>query len=477
MRCMGVSPLPTRARRGGVAMLLAAVLAAAWPVQAPRAQTNAAAAAPSGAVQAQTFTLANGLTVIVQADRRSPTAVQMLWLRVGAMDETDRESGVAHVLEHMMFKGTPTVPEGEFSRRIAALGGRDNAFTTRDVTAYYVQLPAERLPEAMRLEADRFAHNRWSVEALQRELAVVQEERRQRIEDEPHAQLWEQFMATAWIAHPYRRPVIGWMGHLQGLDAQTVRDFYQRWYVPANAALVVVGDVEVAQVRQWAEATFGQIPARALPPRVSVAEPPQRGPRRIEWRGRTQQPMVVMGWRVPRLSHPDADDAQARDALALVLLAGALDGHSAARLERALVQGQGGTRLADSVSASFGLAGRGPELFLLTATPKAGVSVEAVEGALKAQIARIAQEGVTPAELQRVKNQWLASEVFKRDSTFAQAHELGMNWALGWPLDASQRLQQRLQDIGVEDVQRVARQYFSDEQLTVGILRPQQEAL
>lgn len=445
-----------------------------WMVTALAVLAHAASSAATHASRAQTFQLTNGMTVIVQPDRRSPTAVQMLWLRVGAMDETDRESGVAHVLEHMMFKGTPSVPEGEFSRRIAALGGQENAFTSRDMTAYHVQLPAEQLPEAMRLEADRFAHNTWSDDAFFRERAVIQEERRQRIEEEPQAQLYEQFMAMAWTVHPYRRPIIGWMGRLQTLEPETVRDFYRRWYVPANAALVVVGDVDPEQVRLWAQDTFGRLPARAVPPRQTDAEPAQRGPRRLEWRGRTQQPTVLMGWRVPRLSHPDADDAEARDALALVLLAGALDGHSAARLERTLVQGQGvQQRLADSVAASYGLAGRGPELFLLSATPRAGVAVEAVETALKAEIERIAREGVTPAELQRIKNQWMASEVYKLDSTFAQARELGMHWVLGWPLDAGARLMERLQAVSTEDVQRVARRYFQDDQLTVGVLRPE----
>ncbi|MEW6694470.1 MAG: pitrilysin family protein [Pseudomonadota bacterium] len=452
----------------------AAGVASAPSVSAGGAAAASAAPPPAAApVQPQTFMLDNGLTVIVQVDRRAPTAVQMLWLRVGAMDETDAEAGVAHVLEHMMFKGTPSVPEGEFSRRMAALGGSDNAFTARDMTAYFVQLPAAQLPEAMRLEADRFAHNAWSDEAFRRERAVVQEERRQRIEEEPQAQLYEQFMAVAWTAHPYRRPIIGWMGHLQALQAETVRDFYRRWYVPGNAALVVVGDVDPPQVRAWAQATFGAVPARALPPRQPDAEPPQRGPRRVEWRGRTQQPHMLMGWRVPRLAHPDADDEQARDALALVLLAGVLDGHSAARLERALVQGQGGTRLADAVAAAYGLAGRGPELFLLSATPKAGVAVEALEAALKAEIARVARDGVTEAELQRVKNQWMANEVYKLDSTFAQARELGTHWVLGWPLDAQRRILERLQTIGAADVQRVAQRYFRDEGLTVGVLRPE----
>jgi zinc protease len=453
------------------AVLLWLVGGAVLPVTAMAAEE--AANAPSLAPQAQVLTLANGLTVIVQPDRRAPTAVQMLWLRVGSMDEQDHESGVAHVLEHMLFKGTPTVPEGEYSRRIAALGGRDNAFTSRDMTAYHVQLPAPRLPEAMRLEADRMMNNTWTDEAFQRELAVVQEERRQRIEDEPRAQLYEQFNAMAWVAHPYRRPVIGWMGNLQALQPETVRDFYRRWYVPGNAALVVVGDVDVAQVRAWAQATFGTWPARAVPARTPDAEPPQRGVRRFEWQARTPQPALVMGWRVPRLAHPDATDEEANDALALVLLAGVLDGHPGARLERALVQGQGGPRLADSVSASYGVAARGPELFVLSATPRQGVPVEAVEAALKAEIARVARDGVSEAELQRVKTQWMASEIYALDSMFAQARALGMHWVLGWPVDANQRLLARLQRVGTEDVRRVAQRYFQDERLTVGALRPE----
>ena len=467
---VGSSGMRRRLLRVG-AVLLCLVGGAVLPAMA-MAAGEAAIAVPS-TPQPQVFTLANGLTVIVQPDRRAPTAVQMLWLRVGSMDEQDHESGVAHVLEHMLFKGTPTVPEGEYSRRIAALGGRDNAFTSRDMTAYHVQLPASRLPEAMRLEADRMMNNRWTDDAFQRELAVVQEERRQRVEDEPRAQLYEQFSATAWVAHPYRRPVIGWMGNLQALQPETVRDFYRRWYIPGNAALVVVGDVDVAQVHAWAQSTFGAWPARAVPTRTPDAEPPQRGVRRFEWQARTQQPALLMGWRVPRLSHPDAQDAEASDALALVLLAGVLDGHPGARLERALVQGQGGERLADSVSASYGLAARGPELFVLSATLRPGVSAQAMEAALKAEIARIARDGVSEAELQRVKTQWMASEIYALDSMFAQARALGMHWVLGWPVDADQRLLARLQRIGAEDVRRVAQRYFQDQRLTVGVLRPE----
>jgi len=454
---------------------------AAWSLALASAPAPAATATPSPPAGAYSYTLANGMQLLVKPDRRAPTAVHMLWVRVGSMDEVDGTSGVAHVLEHMMFKGTPTMPEGEFSRRIAALGGRDNAFTSRDVTAYHQQVPVDRLAEVMALEADRFAHNQWPDEAFVREMAVVKEERRQRVEESPQARMFEVFQATAWLAHPYRRPIIGWMSDLQALTPQDVRAFYQAWYVPANAAVVVVGDVDPEQVRQLAERHYGVLPARAVPPRKPQTEPVQSGLRRFEYRGRTQQPLLVLGARVPQLLHPDAADPDSQDALALLLLAGVLDGHAAARLERALVQGRpvggaaatGSPRLADQVSASYGLMGRGPQQFLLTGMPTAGTSAETLQAALLAEVRRIAQEGVPAAELQRVVNQWRASEVFKLDSMFAQARELGSHWALGWPADASSRLMTALQRVTPAQVQSVAARYFDDARLTVGILLPE----
>lgn len=437
-----------------------------WP-------TAARASAPSAT---QVFTLSNGMTLLVRPDRRAPTAVHMVWVRVGSVDETDGTSGVAHVLEHMLFKGTDTLAEGEFSRQVAALGGRDNAFTSRDTTAYHQQVPVQHLEAVMRLEADRFARNRWPDDAFTREMAVIKEERRQRVEESPQARLFELFSATALVAHPYRRPVIGWMSDLDSLTPEDTRQFYRRWYVPSNAAVVVVGDVDVATVRAMAERHYGRIPAAHVPDRKPQTEPEQRGVRRVQLLGRTQQPLVVMGYRVPNLAHPDANDAASDDALALTLLAGVLDGHSAARLERSLVQGKGGAgtvRLADSVGASFGLSGRGPQLFLLTGTPVRGVSPDQLEQALKGELRRIAQEGVGEAELRRVKNQWTASEVFKRDSMFAQARELGSHWVQGWPPDASERILNRLRTVTAQQVQAVAARYFQDVSLTVGVLLPE----
>ena len=455
-------------RAAGAALLLAAGTAftPAWSQQlAPSTPPVTAAAA-----QVSQFKLDNGLTVIVKPDRRAPTAVHMLWVRVGSMDEVDGASGVAHVLEHMMFKGTDKLQPGEFSRRVAALGGRENAFTSMDYTGYYQQVPANRLGDVMALEANRFAHSRYSDEEFAKELEVVKEERRSRTEDNPRALMFEQLRATTFIASPYRRPVIGWMGDLESLTAQDARDFFQRWYTPANAAVVVVGDVDPQQVLALAEQHYGGIASRAVPARKPRPEPEQRGLRRIEVKAPAEQALVALAFRVPQMTSlqpsPDNDDA-----LALTVLSAVLDGYSGARLDRALTQGP--DRVADSASAGNGLLGRGPQTFSLVGVPAAGKTAAQVEAALREQVARIAKEGVSEAELNRVKTQWVASEVYKRDSVMGQAQELGHYWIQGLPLDADAQLIERLRGVTAAQVQAVAQKYFGDDQLTVATLLPQ----
>lgn len=454
---------PRRAASGAV---LAMALLAPWavPAQAQSAPPSAAAAAAPGPQQ---FTLANGMTLIVQPDRRSPTAVQMVWVRVGSIDEVDGTSGVAHALEHMMFKGTKDIKPGEFSRRVAALGGQENAFTTRDYTGYYQQIPVGSLEQVMKLESDRFANNQWPDDEFKREIEVVKEERRLRTEDQPRALLGEQQNAAVFTASPYHRPVVGWMSDLDAMTPDDARAFFRQWYVPANAVVVVAGDVDVAQVRAMAEKYYGRIPARAVPARKPRIEPAQRGIRRIELKAPAEQAYVSLAYRVPQLA--SIDDVNS-DAWALVVLSAVLDGYSGARLDRALTQGP--DRVADSAGAYSGFIGRGPQLFVLDGVPAAGKSAEVVEAALRAQVARIAKEGVGEAELARVKTQWVASETYKRDSVMAQARELGSNWIQGLPLDASERIVARLQSVTAAQVQAVAAKYFGDDQLTVATLRP-----
>ena len=244
----------------------------------------------------------------------------MLWLRTGAMDEVDGLSGLAHVLEHMMFKGSKTLAPGEFSRRVAQLGGQENAFTSWDFTGYYQQIPAARLPEVMRLEADRFAHNHWPDKEFFTELEVVKEERRMRTEDNPRALLMEQLMASVFVASPYHRPIVGWMGDLDALQPDDARQFYRQWYQPGNAAVVVAGDVDAQQVKTWAQQYYGPMAARALPERKPRTEPAQIGVRRIEVKQPAEQAFVAMAYRAPafrNLAQPTAED---RDALALLVL-------------------------------------------------------------------------------------------------------------------------------------------------------------
>mgnify|MGYP002138922003 CR=1 FL=1 len=251
------------------------------------------------ATSAPIFTgqLANGLTVIVKPDRRAPTAVHMLLVRVGSMDEVDGTSGVAHVLEHMMFKGSDTLKAGEFSRRVTALGGRENAFTGRDMTGYFQQIPSERLSDVMALEADRFAHNRWPDEEFKKEIEVVKEERRLRTEDNPHSRLYEQLNAISFIASPYRRPVVGWMSDLDAMTPDDARAFYRRWYTPQNAALVVAGDVEPEAVMALAQRTYGAIETRAVPTRKPQTEPPQAGPRRLDFKAPADQAYLTLAFK------------------------------------------------------------------------------------------------------------------------------------------------------------------------------------
>ena len=464
------APFSTRLAAPLSALLLASALALGFNAQA--------AQAPS---QVEQFTLANGLSVIVKPDHRAPTVAHMLWVRVGSMDEVDGTSGVAHALEHMMFKGTAKLKPGDFSRQVAALGGQENAFTGRDNTGYYQQIPANKLEDVMRLESDSFAHNQWSDDEFKREIEVVKEERRMRTEESPRAMLHEQATAMTFMASPYRRPVVGWMSDLDAMTPGDVRSFYQHWYVPANAALVVAGDVTVAQVKALAEKYYGPIAARPVPERKPRTEPPQAGARHLDFKAPASQTYVSMSFKVPKFEAADLLPARnnsaspsaagSREALALTVLAAVLDGYSGARLDRALVQGPG--RVADGVGASSGLVSRGPQLFTLDGVPADGKTAQQVADALRQQVALIAQSGVSQAELQRVKTQWAASETYKLDSVFSQARELGSNWVQGLPLDASTRLIAQLRTITASEVQAVAAKYFSDDQMNMATLLPQ----
>ncbi len=415
-------------------------------------------------------TLDNGLTVVVKPDAKAPTAVHMLWVKVGSMDEVDGYTGIAHILELMMFKGTPSVPAGEFSKKVAALGGRENAFTDKDFTGYFQQIPASQLESVMKLEADRFANNAWADEEFIKELEVVKEERRMRTDDAPRAKLYEQLEATQWLANPYRRPVIGWMEDLHAMTPNDARDFYRAWYAPNNAVLVVVGDVDVQKVQALAKTYYGHLPTKVLPVRKPRTEPDQHGVRRVSLKAPAEQAYVLLSWHAPGFKRFDGQQSN-KDALALTVLSALLDGYDGARLDRELTQGPGA--LAQEAGAYYDFAGRGPQTFMLEAVPKAGVPLSKLEERLKAQIQKIAREGVSASELKRVKAQYVAQAVYKRDSFFNQAQEMGAFWARGLPLDTNDLLIEALAQVDSKQVQDVARKYFSDDTLSVAYLLPE----
>lgn len=423
-----------------------------------------ALAAPAWANPYETV-LPNGMKLIVKEDKRAPSVVHMVWYKVGAMDEVDGSSGVAHLLEHMMFKGTKKVGPGEFNKLVAAAGGRDNAFTSQDYTAYFQQVPKEALGRMMTLEADRMANLQVTEAGFSKEIEVVKEERRLRTDDKPRALVIEQLMATAFQAHPYRRPIIGWMSDLDHMTARDAREWYRRWYVPNNATLVVVGDVDHKAVLKEAERTYGQVKSRPLPVRKPLVEPAQTGPRRTVVKAPAELPYVALAWRAPTLRDVKGDD----DYYALQVLAAVLDGYEGARLAKDIVRG---SRVAVTAGAGYDGSARGESLFILDGAPAAGKTVADVEAALRAEITRIQNEGVSEEELRRVKVQAVAGQVFKRDSLMGQAMEIGMDEMVGLSWKDDDLMLQRIRGVTAEQVQAVARKYFHDDTLTVAQLDP-----
>ena len=411
-------------------------------------------------------TLANGLRIIVQEDHRAPTAVHMVWYRAGSMDEVDGTSGVAHVLEHMMFKGTKNLKPGEFNKRVAAAGGRDNAFTSLDYTAYFQQVPTSRLGEMMALEADRMANLVLDPKDFEQEIRVVMEERRLRTEDNPQALVYEKQMAAAFQAHPYRRPIIGWMNDLENMTAADAREWYRRWYAPNNAYVIIVGDVRHEAAFRLAEKHYGKIPRRTLPGRKPQIEPAQVGIKRITVKAPAKLPYLVMAWKAPALRDVDKE----REPYALEVLAAVLDGHDGARFARNLVRG---SRIAVSAGAGYDATVRGEALFVVSGTPTEGRTVAELETALREEIARVAREGISVQELERVKTQTIAAQVYKRDSMMAQAMEIGRIEAAGFRWRDIDALLEKIRSVTADEVQAVARKYFDDARLTVATLDPQ----
>jgi zinc protease len=370
------------------------------------------------------FQLDNGLDVLVREDHRAPVITVMVWFKAGSIDEAPYETGLAHVLEHMMFKGSKRLDAGEFSRTVARFGGSDNAFTSYDFTAYFQQYEASRLPLALELEAERLKNLKIDDESFRRELQVVMEERRQRTDDKPTALAWEKFQAVARPGTGYAHPIIGWRDQLAQLQPQQARDWYDRFYVPGNATLVIAGDVTPEQVRPLVEKFFADLPRGETPPRPETTLNPPPGERRMTLRLPVRVPALYMSYNVPSLTTADHQD----DFYALTMLGGVLDGGTSARMESNLVRGQ---RLAAGLGAGYDGLQRGNGTFTITATPNPAVSLDQLEAAIKAEIEKIAEQPPSEAEMDRVRAGVLAEQIYQRDSVMGQAMELGTLSVLG----------------------------------------------
>ena len=437
-----------------VALAVAALLLAA----AAPAVAMAPPAVPAPVVEA---TLDNGLRVLLLEDHRSPIASVQMWYRVGSRDERPGATGLAHFLEHMMFKGTPTHGKGAFSRLVERNGGQDNAFTSQDATAYYVDIASERVELVLALEADRMRHLLLDPREVDSERQVVMEERRTRSEDDPDGALAEELSAVAFKAHPYRWPIIGWMEDIQRIEAGQLRAFYDAYYRPNNALLVIVGDIDAPALLERVRALFGAIPRGPEPPPVRAVEPRPNGERRVTVRKPgARLPVVGVAYHVPNHRSPDAP--------ALALLATLLSEGRASRLHRALVYER---QVALDTGGDYPYGSRDPNLFWLSATAQPGHTPAELEQALLDELERLKAEPVSEEELGRARNQTEAGFVWGQDSVHARASTLARFELMGsWRL--LERFVPDVRAVTAADVHRVARAYFAAERRTVGILLP-----
>jgi len=425
-------------------------------------------------------TLAGGMRIVVFEDNRSPTALHMVWIRAGSIDETEGISGIAHVLEHMMFKGTKTLRPGEFSQKVSTLGGRENAFTSTDYTGYFQQIHSDALFEVMALEADRMQNLVINDEEFAKELKVVMEERRLRTDDSPQGRSFEALMATAFWAHPVRRPIIGWRNDLEQLTADDARNWYQQWYRPEYATMVVVGNVNAQAVFEkaqslysgWAAASATSNKAVALKPR-QFAEPEQLGPRTAEVSAPAENPFFIDAWKAPVLGADDGplhpDNPKARDVVALSVLASLLDDPNTGILIESLVRKR---QLALGLGVSSDTVSRGPGLFTITGSPRPGRSIQELQVAIDEVIKAFLEKGVSESQLERVRRQAKASQVYQQDSLFSRAMVTGRLAMTGRPLSDRMAWLVMLDDIKAEDLNRVAAQVLREANRTTIVLKP-----
>lgn len=418
--------------------------------------------------QVQSFTLDNGLKILVKEDHRAPVAVAMIWYNVGSADEPGGLTGISHALEHIMFKGTPKHPLGVFSKTIAGLGGQENAFTSTDYTAYFEKIATEHLPTSLALEADRMQHLLLDEEEFKKEIKVIQEERRMRTDDNPQSLTFERYLAAAHLISPYHHPVIGWMDDIKHLDISDLRNWYQRFYAPNNATLVVVGDVEPEKIHALAKQHFGAIPKSESIKRKPQTEPPALGKKSIEVKAPAEIPVLMQGYTVPTVK--SADKKHANDPYTLEVIAAILDAGGSSRFSKNIIRG---TQYASSVGIDYNLYARYPSLFTVYGTPSATHSLDDLSKAIETELDRLKNKRVDKAELQRVQTQLIAQKTFERDSGFGQAMELGLLETVGLGWKTTEQYDERIRAVTPAEIQAAAKHYFDQNRMTEARLIPQ----
>jgi zinc protease len=409
------------------------------------------------------FYLDNGLHVVVIPDRRAPVVTHMVWYKVGGADEPKGKSGIAHFLEHLMFKGTEKNPGG-FSKQVAELGGQENAFTSNDYTAYYQRVAKEHLGAMMAFEADRMTGLALTDEVVDPERNVVLEERKMRVDNDPGSQLSEEIASTLFTHHPYGTPIIGWENEIEGLTRQDAIDFHGRFYTPNNASLIVAGDVDVENVRGLAQGTYGQVARRAEPPpRLRPQEPRQRADRRVSLVDkRVEQPIYQRHWRAPSYARAANGEGEVLDLLSQIL-----GGGQTSRLYRSLVVNE---KVASAAGAFYDGSAVDETRFVVWAIPMPEVSFDALETAIDAEIARIIAEGVTEAELERAKTRLVAEAIYAQDNQSTMARHYGATLSVGGKVDDLRLWPQRIAAVAAERLPEVGRTVLAEAKSVVGLL-------
>ena len=423
--------------------------------------------AHAGSLQEASFK--NGVKLIVEEDHSAPVAMVQIWLKVGGRDEQPGKTGLAHVFEHMMFKGSKKLAPGEYSKQISAMGGNDNAFTSHDFTAYFETVPAEQVDHVLKMEAERFAHLNLDAQEFGREIKVIMEERRMRTEDDPNSHMFEELSAAALRLHPYRNPVIGWMQDLKQLNINDVRDFYRKHYIARNATVVIVGDVDFNQVKKTVARTFGRMKDMPATPRFDPVEPAPLGAKRVEVHLPAKSPVVAVTLPVP-VWKPGKNDKQTA---ALAVATYILGGGRAAILQREIVDKQ---RKAFSASAGYDPFGMGLDLWYAYGMLGAEQSPQAFEQSLWSILKDMASNPVSEKQLQTAKRNMIASQVFAQDSLYLRAKEIGRMETVGIGAIHKDEWLDAIRNVTAKDIQQVVSTYFIPKRATTGTLIPEEHS-